>query len=359
MKWGSKNIKTLQYGSKSIIAAYWGSKKVWELVSSTPEQDIDTILKSVISGENLDNMNKLLSNIESSNKDFTDINNQLEEIIGNNSVKQSAQAGDIAYWDGSSVKTTPLRLWNTSLGTPVGVVMIGAGFAPDGRARIISLTNMSYNDDEYIYWDYEGGYETDSPAPNFEYVPTTDNAGSTTTGSSTGGGYLPSDIDSFTGVTSFVDSKAKYYGYTPYIPSPYLGDAPNPIYYQEVEGGNTLSDFNGLSNTQLLVNAGNNYHAAHACWNYKDAANSNLQWYLPAMGELGYLIPRFKQINESIQAVGGIPVEGGYFFWSSSEDLWGGFGLPEYSAWSLGTDDGYVYSSGKNGSRFVRSVACL
>lgn len=82
MKWDSKNIKKPQYGSKSIIAAYWGSKKVWELVSSTPEQDINTILKSVISGENLDNMNKLLSNIESSNKDFTDINNQLEEIIG-------------------------------------------------------------------------------------------------------------------------------------------------------------------------------------------------------------------------------------------------------------------------------------
>jgi DNA polymerase III gamma/tau subunit len=74
MQYGSKKISKLQYGSKNIIAAYWGSKKVWELVNITPEQDIDTILNSIISGKELDNMNKLLSNIESSNQDFTDIN---------------------------------------------------------------------------------------------------------------------------------------------------------------------------------------------------------------------------------------------------------------------------------------------
>ena len=198
-----------------------------------------------------------------------------------------------------------------------------------------------------------------SPAPNFEYVPTTDNAGSTTSGVA-GYGYLPSDSDSFNGDVSYVDRKTKYCydDNDSYIPSPYLGDAPNPAYYQAIEGGNTLSDFNGLSNTQLLVNAGDNYHAAHACWNYKDTANSNLQWYLPAMGELGYLMPRFKQINESIQAVGGTPVEEGYF-WSSSEVFWDGFGLPGGGAWDLGTCGGGVGGSGKDNDDFVRSVAVL
>lgn len=80
MKWGNKNIKSLQYGNKSIIVAYWGNKKVWERVNE-PEYDINTILESIIQGKDLDNMNKLLSNIQSSNQDFTDINNQLEEII--------------------------------------------------------------------------------------------------------------------------------------------------------------------------------------------------------------------------------------------------------------------------------------
>lgn len=62
MKWGNKNIKSLQYGNKSIIVAYWGNKKVWERVNE-PEYDINTILESIIQGKDLDNMNKLLSNI--------------------------------------------------------------------------------------------------------------------------------------------------------------------------------------------------------------------------------------------------------------------------------------------------------
>ena len=272
----------------------------------------------------------------------------------------TAQVGDVAYWDGSTVKTTPLSSWNSSLGTPVGVVMIGSGFAPDGRVRIISLTNMNYEGDEYIMWDSEGGISTDSPVPNFEWVPTTDNAGSTTSGVA-GYGFLPSDSDSFNGDVSYVDRKTKYYydDNDSYIPSPYLGDVPNPAYYQAIEGGNTLSDFNGLSNTKALVDVGDNYHAAHACWNYKDAANSNLQWYLPAMGELGYLMPRFKQINESIQAVGGVPVEE-YYFWSSSEVFWDGFGLPEGYAWFLTTLGGYVNYDIKNYTYgLVRSVSLL
>lgn len=264
--------------------------------------------------------------------------------------------GDIAYWDGSSVKTTPLSSWNTSLGTPVGVVVIKEGFLPDGKARIISLTNMVYNGSENIKWDSEGGMDTDSPAPNFEYVPITDNTGSTTI-AFLDRGYLPSDSDNFTKVTSFVDSKAKY-KYSPYIPSPYLGDAPNPAYYQEIEYSNVLSDFNGLSNTRLLINAGSNYRAAYACWNYKDAANSNLQWYLPAMGELGYLMPRFKQINESIQAVGGKTV-GVNNLWSSSELCWSDFGSSEAYAWLLDTKDGGVHYKYKDYSYFTRSVACL
>ena len=219
--------------------------------------------------------------------------------------------GDIAYWDGSSVKTTPLSSWNTSLGTPVGVVMIPENFLPDGKARIISLNILG----EFA-WDTTGDsdYNLVNPALSFRYGPTTDNMGSTTYGKYSGYGTnagLPSDRSYWNGEQSYVDPLSKYYGYSvkSYIPSPYLGDEFNPAYAVELEGGNALSDFNGLSNTQLLVNEGEQYHAAHACWNYKDAANSNLQWYLPAMGELGFLAPRFNLINQSIQTVGGTPID--------------------------------------------------
>jgi hypothetical protein len=233
--------------------------------------------------------------------------------------------GDIAYWDGSSVKTTPLSSWNTSLGTPVGVVMIGEGFAPDGRARIIALDLM-----KNMILQIK---KKELPIPTFDYLITTDNVGSTTNGFDEFGS-LPSDIFEDYGIQSFVDNKSYYpdLGIS-MIPSPYLGDTPNPAYYQEIEGGNAFSDFNGLSNTQLLVNDGTNYQAAQACWNYKDATNGadGLQWYLPAMGELGYLMPRFNLINESIQAVGGAGIDDCDIYSSS-----GCFTNQSYIFWSLG-----------------------
>ena len=282
-------------------------------------------------------------------------------------IKQLAKVGDIAYWDGGSVKTTPLSSWNLSLGTPVGVVMIPENFLPDGKARIISLTNMTYNASEYMQWDETGGMSTDSPAPNFDYVVGTDNTGSTTYGAY-GYGSLPSDRSDWGGTQSYVDPLTRYYYTTEeynnwgegMCPSPYLSNGSfNPTYSAYIEGGNVLSDFNGLSNTQLLVNKGEQYVAANACRNYKDAANSNLQWYLPAMGELGFLIPRFELINQSIQAVGGTPVEEDYF-WSSSEYYSNDWGLPESYAWALSTDYGLVnYANGKDGNLLVRALALV
>ena len=228
-----------------------------------------------------------------------------------------AVAGDVAYWDGSKVKTTPLSSWNTSLGTPVGVVVVPKGFAPDGKPRIVSL----------LYVDASGNTSTskvnmkwsnvsvDTELTNFNRVPTTDNNGSTSTGSASWGN-LPSD--KFTGATSFVDPKAKYYETSRLIPSPYLGDVPNPEYNKEISGyNNALSDFNGLSNTETLVGLGTDYVAANAAYKYNDGA-SNLQWYLPAMGELGYLMSRFNEINSVITALGGVAVAS-LSFWSSSE----------------------------------------
>ena len=278
-----------------------------------------------------------------------------------------AQVGDIAYWNESSVKTTPLSSWNTSLGTPVGVVMIPENFLPDGKARIISLNYVVYNGSEDLVWDSYGweGDITDSPAPNFNNFPTTDNAGSTSTGSFSQG-CLPSDrTDSdkwISGTQSYVDPLARYnsqaleWGYYPMIPSPYIGEEFNPAYSEATDGGNALSDFNGLSNTQLLVSAGTRYAAAHACWNYKDAANSNLQWYLPAMGELGFLMARYELINTSIQAIGGTPVEESDF-WSSSEKY---FTMDTYG-WTLGTNYGSVILTEgiKNYENYVRSVCLL
>ena len=264
-----------------------------------------------------------------------------------------AAAGDVAYWDGSSVKTTPLSSWNTSLGTPIGVVVVPEGFAPDGKTRIISLKPVDKNGNQSsshveMVW---GELGTDTSLTNYTKVPTTDNAGSTSTGSNRYG-YLPSD--NFTGMTSYVDSKAKYNNtrISIMIPSPYLGDAPNPEYYKTISGNNALSDFNGLSNTQILVGLGTGYTAANAAYKYKDVA-SNLQWYLPGMGELGYIMPRFNVINNTITTLGGLAIDGSYNFWSSTE-------YSDGYAYYLYTDNGDVdYDDKDYGYFYVRPFAIL
>lgn len=261
-----------------------------------------------------------------------------------------ALAGDVAYWDGSKVKTTPLSSWNTSLGTAIGVVVVPEGFAPDGKVRIIGLKPVDADGNQSsshvgIAW---GPSNTDTSLTNYSKVPTTDNAGSTSTGSS-GGGYLPSD--NFTGATSFVDPKVKYEGTYVLIPSPYLGDSPNPEYYKTINGNNALSDFNGLSNTQMLVGLGSDYKAANAAWKYNDGS-SDLQWYLPAMGELGYVIPRFDEINSVISSLGGLAVAGSHTFWSSSE-------YSSTRVYHLITYDGHVYNDSKRTTNYVRPFAIL
>lgn len=53
--------------------------------------------------------------------------------------EETNKAGDVAYWDGSKVRTAPLSSWDASLGAAIGVVVVPEGFATDGKARIISL----------------------------------------------------------------------------------------------------------------------------------------------------------------------------------------------------------------------------
>ena len=260
--------------------------------------------------------------------------------------------GDVAYWDGNSVKTTPYSKWDVSLGTPVGVVVIPENMLPDGKPRIISLkyVDKSGNASTSTVKMSWASTNVNTSLTNYDRVPTTDNAGSTSTGSSDGG-YLPSD--KFTGSVSFVDPKSKYRENTPYIISPYLGDDKtlNPEYCKAISGyNNALSDFNGLSNTETLVGLGSDYTAANAAYKYNDGS-SNLQWYLPAMGELGFLAPRFKEINNIITALGGVAVAGIYL-WSSSE-------VSSYYVYTLSTINGHVYTNSKGGNVYARPFAIL
>ena len=263
-------------------------------------------------------------------------------------------AGAIVYKSGSDLLTVDYTIWDSSMGTPVGILVIPEGFAPDGKARMLSLnwassSSTSSTSASSMKWGPTG---TDTSLTNHTKVPTTDNAGSTTTGSNNYG-YLPSD--KFTGATSYVDPTAKYRdtSYTPYIPSPYLGDKPNPAYYAAISGyNNALADFDGKGNTDVLVGLGADYVAANAARNYKAAGAEEIEWYLPAAGELGYMLPRFNKIQAALTKVNASQLDGSNGYWSSSE--YSSSSAYYVSTFSGNVDDGYE----DNGS-CVRPFALL
>lgn len=274
-----------------------------------------------------------------------------DQILFGQYTQPKPRAGNIVYYDGENLKTVRLSEWHTTLGTPVGVVVIPEGFAPDGKARIISLKPIDSNGNPSqshvsLQWSSSA---SDTLLTNYNRIPTTDNLGSTTSGSN-GIGYLPSD--SFKGTQSFIDVLSKYSTSSFLIPSPYIIDKPNNEYYKTIATyDNALSDFDGLINTQKLNTLNSGYETLKACWKYNDGV-SNLQWYLPAMGELGYLIVRFKAINASISAVGGVTVPVGDAFWSSTE-------CNSLSAYYLNTGNGNVAYGRKTDRRNYRPFAIL
>jgi hypothetical protein len=266
---------------------------------------------------------------------------------------------DVVYYKNSILKTISIDSWNNSLGTPIGIVVIPEGFLPDGRARMVSLKCVnSYGNilTSHIAMKWSNT-STDISLKNYNKNPITDNISSMST-STANGGYLPSD--KFTGTQSFVDSNAKYNGSSSLIPSPYLNNRTFNYDYSESSGyNNILSDFNGLSNTQTLVGLGSNYVAANAAWKYSDGV-SDTQWYLPAMGELGFLMARFNAINSAITAVGGVIIHNGGYGTNGNLAFWSSTEVSNIYACNLQTHNGYVSASGAKTKEFyIRPFALI
>lgn len=279
--------------------------------------------------------------------------------------------GSVAYYDGSAVKFALKDDFTSSMGTPIGVVVIPQSHMEDGKCRVMSLANMSYktpetgtlvgtsNDDAAnaganLIW---GVYNNDTEITNYDKVVTVDGAMAQRNGN------LPSDwwvgksevtipgYKTYTvnPVSNTVDIETAWHGIDDWSelteghisPSPYLSDgSKNPLYFTE---GQALCDMDGKSNTNILVNLSpiktqtsgafdnreRNYPAAMACHMYHTLGTNQGDWYLPAIGELGYLYVRAKKINETLVSLGssaavsyGVPTDWdklGSWLWSSSE----------------------------------------
>lgn len=250
--------------------------------------------------------------------------------------------GDIIYYDGDSeLKNVYWSGWTEELGTPIGFVVIPEAMAPDGNARMIALTdiesdggggtikseeedsrnlrsadpsaknnfywqNRSGNEpDDDVYW--YNGYACNDPKSNpVDYYLITMSNGDQAA--------MSTDVS---GVTENPVADGEYYTSDDYPPvvSPYMreGDEINPNYLQEnwVAGGggeiepkanggllgndyNALSDFSGLTWTKLLAVNQEPYSAAQM---YSTSGTNAGDWYVPSMGEAGFLQARYRAIG--------------------------------------------------------------
>ena len=216
--------------------------------------------------------------------------------------------------------------------TPVGICVAPASHFADGKSRFMSLKEMTTGSTEGIT-SHEGivwnTTNTDAGLTKFATVAVVDGEG--VVKGVNGYGFIPAKRAAWSGNTAITATTLDgvYYGQgDPNNPSayPFLEDGSlNPNYAATALSGstiiNSLSDVNGEANTTYLVGLGNTYKAANACHSFTPGTH-NGEWYLPAMGELGYTIASFDDINAKIAAVGndnGVQLDGSAAYWSSTE----------------------------------------
>ena len=272
---------------------------------------------------------------------------------------------------------TDFQKYPTSRYVPIGVVVVPGSHNVygDGSCGVMSLKSMSCDtpseggiSEQFMYW---GVSSIDiSTLPNLDQVPT----GNTSNGIPTGSnnyGYLPSD--KFSGTQCAHDTDA-YYNGSLYIPSPYLTDGSrNPGYYQissPSSSSNALADFDGIENTaKIITQRGTkdynswtptvdieaDYPAASCCDMFHTEGTSQGDWYLPACGELGYIMPSFNKINDAIDKMRtaysssvGVELDASLYYWSSTE-------YDSGKARSVNSGNGGGTYSNKYDNRYVRA----
>lgn len=246
--------------------------------------------------------------------------------------------------------------------TPIGVCIMPASHADDGMGRWMSLDFMDCANPDSgngtsrptMYW---GGINIDLESlPNLNTGP--NKAGGTTSHPRLGSKTMfnPNYLNN-------LDAKDGLYYYTTddnsKCPAPFNADGTINRAYRN----GATDDFDGRGNTDKIIEAvtvswengtindskdAGNYADACCCRRYFTDGTNKGDWYLPAIGELCYLMYNAQLINNVLTKIDKIINTNNTYLWASTE-------VSSSNAWCLGLTGGYMSSDTKNNSRSVRA----
>lgn len=295
-------------------------------------------------------------------------------------------AGDIAFYDNTDDKIVLVHnedintdIYPADRYTPIGVVVIpnSHDVYGDGSCGVMSLMEMNCNTPvtgsisyQKMYWGISGVDFEALPNLNKIAVGNTEDGIPTAQQSSA---LIPSDR--FDGEQCLHDVDVYYStnSYS-YAPSPYLTNGSrNTGYYQTTSPSSTnnrLADFDGRSNTDAIIayrgtkdytswrptyNTEADYPAASCCDMFYTNGTQQGDWYLPATGELGYIMPPFNKINEAFTNIQnkygfsvGITLSTNDRIWSSTEN-------DASMAITIKTDNGLAIRTSKRLNCYARA----
>lgn len=258
-------------------------------------------------------------------------------------IEQGGEFVQVCFYSkskGGFVVTYDDAYWNPSDMTPIGIVVVplSHNVYGDGSVGVMSLVNMSWktpdigdinrsqDSEALIVW---GG--NSSGLPHSNSIPILGNCSASpknnVTGALNGNVFMPTDASWATGPMCDTDITTKYYASTDgsrgWGPSPFTGSARNSLYYSTYTT-NPLAKYNGDEFTDLLCEKStyqlnwqtdseienkfisNHYPAALCCRRYYTDHTKQGDWYLPAEGELGYVIARYGKITKTVNRLNSI-----------------------------------------------------
>ena len=279
----------------------------------------------------------------------------------------SLAVGTYLYNDGTTGTTA-----NSNV---VGVCVIPDGLLPDRKARFMSVlaitteSTAGSTSENYFSWSNNRKTVLSKQYTELPCVGLNEDDGTGVITNQVKHSYyksfMPSDSENsyFTDLTALTNpydsvTKFAFNDNAHHIPSPFMNNGAFNENYSTLftTGGttidNALSDFDGFRNTQILINDTDVVAAKH-CAIFNPGYGQG-KWYLPAVGELGFIISRFEVINSKLSELGssGVQLANGSGYWSSTE-------YDASKAWHVDTSSGSVRANNKDDINYVRAFLAL